>query len=135
VALSIESLVDRGRIRPKQTIPDHMAYLADHTPVVHAQNATRPGEKGSMRLSWAEGDKSWSAGQLSRRLGDADWLNGAFTAGDQMMVSMLRRLKSCSMLDDYPNLSACVARAEARSAYKRAFDAQLAVKTGKQPTG
>jgi glutathione S-transferase len=74
-------------------------------------------------------------GQLSRRLGNADWLDGAFSAGDLMMVSVLLRLKASGMLDDYPNLSAYVARGEARPAYKRAFDAQLAVNTGKQPTG
>jgi glutathione S-transferase len=39
------------------------------------------------------------------------------------------------MLDEYPNLAAYVARGEARPAYKRAFDAQLAVYTGKSPTG
>ncbi len=44
-------IIDRGRIPPSQTIPDHMDYPADHTPVVHARNATRPGEKGSRRLS------------------------------------------------------------------------------------
>jgi glutathione S-transferase len=65
--------------------------------------------------------------QLSRRLGDADWLDGAFSAGDLMMVSVLLRLKSSGILDDYPNLAAYVARGEARPAYKRAFDAQLAV--------
>jgi glutathione S-transferase len=73
--------------------------------------------------------------QLSRRLGDADWLDGAFSAGDLMMVSVLLRLKSSGILDEYPNLAAYVARGEARPAYKRAFDAQLAVYTGKQPTG
>jgi glutathione S-transferase len=52
-----------------------------------------------------------------------------------MMVSVLVRLKASRMLDDYPNLSAYVARGEARPAYKRAFDAQLAVNTGKQPAG
>jgi glutathione S-transferase len=96
-----------------------------------------------------EGDKSWSAqrmplvedrvrnrlGQLSRRLGDADWLDGAFSAGDLMMVSVLLRLKASGLLDEYPNLSAYVARGEARPAYERAFEAQLAVNTGKQPTG
>ena len=67
-------------------------------------------------------------GDLSRRLGDADWLDGAFSAGDLMMVSVLLRLKASSgMLDEYPNLSAYVARGEARPAYKRAFAAQLAV--------
>src|SRR5213079_1418853 len=96
-----------------------------------------------------EGDKSWAAervplvqervrnrlGQLSRRVGDADWLDGAFSAGDLMMVSVLLRLKASGMLDEYPNLSAYVARGEARPAYKRAFDAQLAVNTAKPPTG
>ena len=103
-------------------------------------------ERETARL--LEGDKSWSEqrmptvenrirdrlGQLSGRLGDADWLDGAFSAGDLMMVSVLLRLKASSgILDEYPNLSAYVARGEARPAYKRAFDAQLAVFTGKPP--
>jgi glutathione S-transferase len=67
--------------------------------------------------------------QLSGRLGDADWLDGAFSAGDLLMVAVLRRLNGSDMLDDYPNLSAYVARGEARPAFKRAFDAQLAVFT------
>jgi glutathione S-transferase len=67
---------------------------------------------------------------LSRHLGEADWLDGEFSAGDLLMVSVLLRLKASSdMLDDYPNLSAYVARGEARPAYKRAFAAQLAVFT------
>ena len=64
-----------------------------------------------------------------RRLGEADWLDGAFSAGDLMMVTVLRRLKHLGLLEEYPNLSAYVARGEARPAYKRAFDAQLAVFT------
>jgi glutathione S-transferase len=72
--------------------------------------------------------------QLSARLGDADWLDGAFSAGDLMMVHVLQRLKSSGILDEYPNLSAYVARAEARPAYKRAFAAQLAVNTAAPPT-
>ena len=72
---------------------------------------------------------------LSVRLGDADWLGGAFSAGDLMMVSVLLRLKSSGILDEYPNLAAYVARGEARPAYKRAFDAQLGVYTGKPSTG
>jgi glutathione S-transferase len=74
-------------------------------------------------------------GQLSRRLGNADWLDGPFSAGDLMMVSVLLRLKAPGMLDEYPNLSAYVARGEARPAYTCAFDAQLAVNTAKPPTG
>jgi glutathione S-transferase len=73
--------------------------------------------------------------QLSDRLGDAGWLDGAFSAGDLMMVSVLLRLKSSGILDEYPNLAAYIARGEARPAYQRAFDAQLAVNTGKPPTG
>ena len=65
--------------------------------------------------------------QLSRRLGDADWLDGAFSAGDLLMVSVLLRLKRSGLLDEHPNLSAYVARGEARPAYQRAFAAQLAV--------
>ena len=64
--------------------------------------------------------------QLSARLGDADWLDGAFSAGDLTMVSVIIRLKSSGLLDEYPNLAAYVARGEARPAYKRAFAAQLA---------
>jgi len=67
--------------------------------------------------------------QLSRRLGDADWLDGAFSAGDLLMVTVLRRLEGSSMMDDCRNLAAYVARGKARLAYKRAFDAQLAVFT------
>jgi glutathione S-transferase len=92
-----------------------------------------------------EADKPWAAqrvplvadrvrtrlGQLSHRLADADWLDGAFSAGDLMMVSVLLRLRASGLLDEYPNLAAYVARGEARPAYKRAFDAQLAVNTAK----
>ncbi len=67
--------------------------------------------------------------ELSSRLGDADWLDGAFSAGDLLMVTVLRRLGGTGIVDEYPNLCAYVARGEARPAYKRAFDAQLAVFT------
>ncbi|HEY2731755.1 MAG TPA: glutathione S-transferase family protein [Polyangia bacterium] len=96
-----------------------------------------------------EGDKPWSAerlplvkdrvrgrlNQLSVRLGEADWLDGAFSAGDLLMVSVLLRSRPSGILDEYSTLAAYVARGEARSAYKRAFEAQLAVNTGKSPTG
>ncbi|RXT38004.1 glutathione S-transferase family protein [Bradyrhizobium betae] len=88
-----------------------------------------------------ERDKSWYAerlpmlqervrtrlGELSRRLGRADWLDGAFSAGDLMMVTVLRRLNTSGLLDEYADLAAYVARGEARPAFRRAFDAQLAV--------
>lgn len=63
---------------------------------------------------------------LSSHLGDADWLDGAFSAGDLLMVTVLRRLQGSDLLEEYPNLAAYVARGEARPAYKRAFEAQLA---------
>jgi glutathione S-transferase len=73
--------------------------------------------------------------ELSTRLGDADWLDGAFSAADLLMVTVLRRLSGSGILEKYSNLSAYVARGEARPAYQRAFAAQLAIFTGKPPTG
>src|SRR3954447_20871053 len=98
---------------------------------------------------FAEGDKPWAEErlplvkdrirdrlvQLSARLGDADWLDGAFSAGDLMMVSVLLRARPSGLLDEFPTLAAYVARGEARPAYQRAFDAQLAFNTGKPLTG
>jgi glutathione S-transferase len=68
-------------------------------------------------------------GELSRRLGDAEWLDGAFSAGDLLMVGVLFRSKESGILNEFPNLAAYVARGEARPAFKRAFAAQLAVFT------
>jgi glutathione S-transferase len=65
--------------------------------------------------------------ELSSCLGEAEWLEGAFSAGDLLMVSVLLRLRGSGLLDEYSNLAAYVARGEARPAYKRAFAAQLAV--------
>ena len=79
------------------------------------------------RLRVLEGSIRKRLADLSGRLGDADWLDGAFSAGDLLMATVLLRLKGSGMLDEYPNLSDYVARGEARPAYKRAFDAQLAV--------
>jgi glutathione S-transferase len=65
--------------------------------------------------------------QLAGHLGDADWLDGAFSAADLLMVTVLRRLGSSGILAEYPTLSAYIARGEARPAYQRAFEDQLAV--------
>ena len=73
--------------------------------------------------------------ELSSRLGDADWLDGAFSAGDLLMVTVLRRLNGSGLVEKYPNLSGYVARGEARPAYKRAFEDQLAVFTSQLPNG
>ena len=90
---------------------------------------------------FAEGDKPWTEqrlpliqerirarlADLSAYLGDADWLDGTFSAGDLMMVEVLRRLGASGLLTEYPSLAAYVARGEARPAYQRAFAAQLEV--------
>lgn len=96
-----------------------------------------------------EGDKSWyeqrlplvkerirtRLGELSARLGDAEWLDGELSAGDLMMVTVLLRLKVSGLLNEYPKLAAYVARGEARPAYGRAFAAQLAVFTAVSASG
>lgn len=106
-----------------------------------ALNTVEPPILELVTVKILEGDKPWSKErlplveericnqlkQLSARLGSADWLDCAFSAGDLMMVSVLLRLGSSGILEGFPNLSAYVARGEARPAYKRAFDAQLAV--------
>ena len=88
-----------------------------------------------------EGDKPWAKerlplveerirtrmNQLSARLSDAEWLDDEFSAGDLLMISVLLRLKPSGLLNEFPKLAAYVARGEARPAYQRAFEAQLAV--------
>jgi glutathione S-transferase len=74
-------------------------------------------------------------GQLSDRLGDSDWLDGAFSAADIMMVTVLRRLDGSGLLEAHPSLPAYIARAEARPAYQRAFADQLAVFARAQAAG
>src|SRR5262245_52865160 len=112
-----------------------------------AVNTVEPPILELMTARILEGDRPWTGErlplvkdrirdrlkQLSARLGDADWLEGAFNAGDLMMVSVLLRLKPSGLLDEYPSLAAYVARGEARPAYKRAFAAQLAVNAAKTP--
>jgi glutathione S-transferase len=88
-----------------------------------------------------EGDKPWHAerkpmleARVRQRLSElAAWLEGRawleddFTAGDLMMVTVLRRLNGSELLDEQPRLAAYVARGEARPAFARAFAAQKAV--------
>jgi glutathione S-transferase len=111
-----------------------------------ALNTVEPPIVELEQAPYLEGDKPWHKehlailedrvrvrlGELSNRLGNADWLDGAFSAGDLLMVMVLRRLDGSGLLEEYPNLSGYVARGAARPAYKRAFDDQLAVFTGKR---
>lgn len=92
---------------------------------------------------YGEGNKPWTEQRipllkdrardrlrpLSRHLGEAEWLEGAFSAGDLMMASVLLRFRASGLLDEHPNLAAYVERGEARPAYRRAFAAQRAVNT------
>ena len=108
-----------------------------------AVNTVEPPILDLVTTKLLEGDKPWRAArlplveerirarlsQLSSRLGDADWLDTAFSAGDLMMVSVLLRLRASGILDEYANLSGYVARGEARPAYQRAFAAQAAINT------
>ena len=114
-----------------------------------ALNTVEPpiGDLGAARL--IEADKAWHQArlplvedrvgerldELASRLGDADWLDDAFSAGDLLMVTVLRRLNVSGMLAEYPNLFAYVARGEARPAYKRAFAAQLAINAAQPAIG
>ena len=71
--------------------------------------------------------------ELSARLGDAEWLDGAFSAGDLLMVAVLRNLSGSGIFEAYPNLAAYVARGEARPAFARALEALRAGLTGDPP--
>lgn len=78
------------------------------------------------RLPIIEGRIRNRLSEVAIRLGDQEWLDGSFSAGDLLMVQVLRRLKS-QILEEFSNLAAYVARGEARPAFKRAFEDQLAV--------
>jgi len=100
-----------------------MAFILEHDKPWYAE-----------RLPMLDGQVRDRLGELSRRLGDAEWLDGAFSAGDLLMVTVLRRLEGSGLLEEFPSLLAYVARGAARPAYQRAFDDQLAVFTNAPPT-
>ena len=123
--------------------PDAVARARAVAWMFAAVNTVEPPILELANAGLMEGDRPWTPErrpllveqvrvrlrQLSARLGEADWLDGAFTAGDMMMASVLLRLKSSGLLDGFPNLAAYLARAEARPAYQRAFEAQRIVNT------
>jgi glutathione S-transferase len=114
-----------------------------------ALNTVEPPILEIVIAKFQEGDKPWSKerlpliadrirqrlGQLSVRLGEAEWLDGEFSAGDLVMISVLLRARPSGILNEFPRLAAYVARGEARPAYKRAFAAQLAFNTAEPPAG
>lgn len=87
------------------------------------------------RLAIVEARIRSKLSELAQRLDDQEWLDGSFSAGDLLMVQVLRRLKGSHILDEYPDLAAYTARGEARPAFKRAFESQLAVFTGTTSRG
>lgn len=97
-----------------------MAVILESKESWHEERLTMLDDRVRVRLT-----------ELANRLGDAEWLDGAFSAGDLMMVTVLRRLNGSGLLEKYPKLCAYIARGEARPAYQRAFEDQLAVFTGK----
>jgi glutathione S-transferase len=106
-----------------------------------ALNTVEPPILERETVRFFEADKPWQAerfdmvdarirarlDQLAAALGEADWLAGAFSAADIVMVHAIRRLEGAGILDGYPRLGAYIARAEARPAYRRAFAAQYQV--------
>jgi glutathione S-transferase len=106
------------------------AALDTVEPPVFERDLARILERGKPwyeeRLRFLEETVARRLGDLARRLGAADWLDGAFSAGDLLMVTVLRRLQGSPLLAAHPNLAAYVARGEARPAFRRAFEAQRA---------
>jgi glutathione S-transferase len=114
-----------------------------------ALNTVEPPVLDLVVVKFQEGDKPWSKDrlplvldrirhrlqQLAARLGDAEWLDGTFSVGDLMMISVLLRLKAAGILNEFPSLAAYAARGEARPAYQRAFAAQWAFNTREAVAG
>ena len=81
---------------------------------------------------WVEGYRPVARAALEKRLtslskwlGDKDWLEGRFTAGDIIMVTVMRDLAESGILSDFPTLDAYRARGEARPAFRKALEDQL----------
>lgn len=66
-------------------------------------------------------------GQLSARLEGREWLEERFTAGDLMMVTVLRDLRHTDILTRFPPLAAYVKRAEARPTFQKALADHMAL--------
>jgi glutathione S-transferase len=123
-------------------LPDDAAGRAHATQwVIAALNSIEPFVQQLAVVDVFEADRDWSKarrpkviedlktrlGDLAAALGDKQWLDGAFSAGDLLMVSVLRALRNTGILDGFPNLTAYVARGEARPAFKKALTDHMAV--------
>jgi glutathione S-transferase len=115
-----------------------------------ALNSVEPAVQHRVLLDAFYGDQEWarlrkpSADEFARlklkrvsdRLADNDWLEGdRFTIGDLMMVTVLRLAVRGDLLSDTPNLADYVKRGEARPAFGRALEDQLAAFREHEPQG
>lgn len=106
-------------------------------PIVEYQNARFESDKSwaKERMPGIKDNMRTRFNELSTYLGDAEWIDGAFSAADIMMVHVMLRARSSGILEEFPTISAYLARAQARPAHQRAFAAQLAVFAEAQKTG
>ncbi|HEY3887538.1 MAG TPA: glutathione S-transferase family protein [Caulobacteraceae bacterium] len=107
--------------------------------VVAALNSIEPFAQNFIQLAESHAGEAWARAQrvpaeallnqrlvgLSAWLGDNDYLEGRFTAGDLIMTTVLRELVNCGALARFANLDAYRARCEARPAFGRAMEAQM----------
>jgi len=114
-----------------------------------ALNTVEPPIMDRAQMTIFEAMEPWSAPRLpgvderiterlqetSDRLGTADWFGGSFSAGDLMMVSVLRIIEGEGLVEAFPNLSRYIARATGRPAFQQALADQLAGFTGHPPPG
>lgn len=98
----------------------------------HVQNLTTidlffPNEEwAKARRPAAEKNAVQRLDAVATSLANRDYLEGEFTAGDLLMISVLRFLRHTSIVKENPVLAAYVARGEARPAFQRALAAQMA---------
>lgn len=122
-------------------LPDDTASRAKAKSwVVAALNSVEPITQQLAEIDFFHSGEAWTAErrpqvleqatkrleQLAAYLGGRDWLESEFTAGDLMMIAVLRVFDGTPALEPLPTLAAYVKRGEARPAFQRALSAQLA---------
>lgn len=139
IAETHTGLLPRGETARSRAIMWMFAALNTVEPPIVDRSMVMILERGEAwfeaRLKTVEAQCRRRLAQLSTHLGESEWLEEAFSAGDLMMISVMQRLGSSAMLEEFPNLAAYVARGEARPAYRKAFAAQLAVFEAAQAGG
>ena len=117
--------------------------------VIAALSSVEPAASDILACDAFEADKPWAKDRrapveqtmhgrlsdLARALGDRDWLDGSFTAGDLIMVSVLRQLRHTDLVAEHANLAASQARGEARPAFVKALADHMAAFDDVPPPG